>query len=279
MSEAVAVAAPAAPAAPASPAPVVPAEGALPAAQDTAEQATAAKPEGEKPDTDESTEKRNSRRFERRIDKLHRRAAEASARAEFFEKQFNEFKAKTVTPSEDAGAPRLENFKDIEEYAAAKAKHESDKAVKALETNQRTEAQKRAQAKLNEDWEAKTVRGSEEFDDFEEVVGEIKPTSPWSHAVMSVENGERVAYHLGKNLKEAQEIAGLPPVMQILRIGLLSAKLAAEPAKPKTPSKAPAPITPLKGDAPVVTAVPSEGDDMKSWMSKRQKQVHGSPRR
>ena len=53
----------------------------------------------------------------------------------------------------------------------------------------------------------------------------------------------------------------------------LEAKLLAEPVKPKTPSKAPAPITPVTGTAPVANPEPSEEDNMDVWMRKRNKAV------
>ena len=275
MSEVVTTAAPAAPATP-PPAAPAPAEGAPPAAQNTAEQAPATAPEGEKPDTDQDPEKRGKSRYERRLDRAYKRAAEQQARAEFYEKQLNETKAKAA-PEADPSAPRLEQFDDIEKYAQAKAKHEADKAIRDHQTKQQTEAQKQAQTKLTESWEGAVERGAGKYPDFEEVVGELQPNTPWAAAVMQVENGDEVAYHLGKNLKEARRIASLPQFSQILEIGRLSAKIAAEPPKPKTPSKAPAPITPLTGASPAASsATPSDDDDLKTWMAKRNKQVHGS---
>lgn len=252
------------------------AEGAAPAAdaqKPTADQAPATAPE-DKPEevTPEQAAKREGRRFERRLDKAYRKAAEAQARADLAERQLAEARQAQTQPV-DPGAPRLENFKDIEEYAAAKAKYESDKVLKTHQEKQRSEAQKQAHAKMLEGWESKVAKV--EHEDFEEVVGDIKPTTPWATAIMKAENGAEVAYHLGKNIKEAQRIASLEPIDQILEIGKLAATLAAKPAEPKTPSKAPAPITPLTGATPVATDVPSERDDMKAWMRKRQKQVHG----
>lgn len=263
--------------APAAPPAPSPAEGGEPAAQNTAEQAPAPQPGSEtKPDTDQDPEKqRGTRRFERRLDKAYRRAAEAEARRDLAEKQLAELRAKSA-PAEDPSAPRLESFKDIEEYAAARAKHAADNTLKEHTATQRADAAKRAQAKLAEDWEGKAARGGEKYDDFDEVVGELKPIAPWAVALMEAENGEEIAYFLGKNLKDIQRIASLSPTAQIREIGKLEAKLAAEPPKPKTPSKAPAPINPVTGTAPRATDVPSEEDDMGAWFKKRQKQVHGS---
>src|SRR3990167_5985358 len=118
MSE-VAPATPAIPAAPAAPAPEAPAEGETTPAQNTAEQAPATAPEGEKPATDQDPEKqRGSRRLERRLDKAYKRAAEQQARADFLEKQLSEYRAK-ATPASEPGTPKLESFDDIEKYAEA----------------------------------------------------------------------------------------------------------------------------------------------------------------
>lgn len=242
--EAVAVATPAAPPA----APVAPAEGGTPA-QNTADSA-AATPQGDEktPKTPDPADKRGTSRFERRISRLHREAAEARAERDFLKRQMEESRAKEAA---DPAAPKLESFKDIEEYATAKAKYEAEKTLKQHQATQRAEAARREQAKLVETWETRAVRGSEKYDDFDEVVGEIKPTTPWALAIMEAENGDEIAYHLGKNLGEARRIASLPPTAQIREIGKLEYRLAAEPQKPKTPSKAPAPITPVSGAAPV----------------------------
>lgn len=259
-----------APAAPSpAEAPVVTPDG-----QNTADPAAAAPPDGDKPETPEQAEKRGQRRFERRIDRLTRRAAEAEARAQLYEKQLAEAKA-TSTPS-DPGKPRLEQFDDVEKYASATAKYESEKALREHSAKQSAEAHKARAGEIVTQWETKASRAEGKYEDFDDVVGELTPTTPFAMAIMEAENAEDVAYFLGKNIKEAERISRLPPLSQIREIGKLEAKLLADPpTKPKTPSKAPEPIKPLTGAAPAVTEVPTERDDMKSWMAKRQKQVHG----
>lgn len=255
------------------------AEAPKPQSQNTAEQAPATAPEGDKPETGQDPEKQRSRRFERRLGNAYRKAAEAQARADFLEKQLNEFRQKQVPPA-DPEAPTLQKFTDIEEYAAAKAKFESEKAAKKAlqehQAKQHADAQRRFTEQLADSWEEKSSRADGKYEDFDEVVGDLKPTEPWSQAVMAAENAEDVAYWLGKNLDQAKRIASLPPFAQIREIGRIEERLLANPpVKPKTPSRAPAPIEPLKGVAPTVTDVPSSEDNMKDWMRKRQKQVHG----
>lgn len=257
------VAAPAAPAAQAA-APSAPATA--PIVSDdpkTAAQAPAptdgeAKPDPKPAEKPESRD--NTGRDRRKMSRLYREAAEQRARADLLEKQLSEHKPKP----QDEGAPRLDQYNDIEKYAEAKAKYESKKALDEHSEKQRAETHKQMQTRLTEEWEGKAERASAKYEDFEEVVGEIQPTTPWAQALMEADNGEDIAYHLGKNLKEARRIAALPPLSQAREIGKLEAKLAAEPKKPQTPSKAPAPIAPLTGVSQV-----SSNDSDKAWFQKR----------
>lgn len=269
------------PAAPA--APKAPAESeVVTSAQNTEEQAPSAT-EGETPKEEtltpeqaaERERKREGARFGRKLDKAYRQRAEAQARADHLEKQLAEARAAT-SPAKAEGEPTLAQFDyDPEKYAAAKADFATKRAEKELGEKQRTVAQQAEHQRLVSSWEEKVDKASDKYDDWPDVVGELQPTSPFVASIMEADNGEDVAYHLGKHPKEAERIAKLPPRQQVFEIGKLSAKLASTPEKPKTPSKAPAPITPLSGAAPIATPVPSEADDMKTWMRKRQKQVYG----
>ena len=257
---------------------VAPAEAVKPAAaptdgQNTGDQAPPTTPEGDKPDTDQEPErKRGTRRLERRLDKAYRERAEALARADLLAKQVEELKPKAPV---DEAAPTLDKFNDIEAYADAKAKYESAKALREHEGKQRAQAHQQMQERISGEWEEKEAKGEDKYEDFNLKVGKLDPRVPMNIAMMQAENGEEIAYWLGSNLKEAERIVRLDPVAKIREIGRLEAKLLAEPPKPKTPSKAPAPITPLTGAAPLASDIPSEQDDMGAWMKKRQRQVHG----
>jgi hypothetical protein len=246
--------------------------GSDPNAPNSADKVPAAAPDGEKTasETPEQAALRESRRNSRKLDRAYRKAAEAEARAAFLERQLQESKPKEKAVE---GAPRIEDFSDIEEYAKAKAKHESDKALKEHETKQRTQLQQAATQRLVGEWETKAARADSKYEDFEEVVGELKPNSPWAVAVMQAENAEDVAYHLGKNIKEAQRIAALDPVGQIRAIALLEARLAAEPAKPKEPSKAPAPINPVSSKKSVEATEIKDGMPYREFVKIRNKQL------
>lgn len=283
--EAVATPAPAASQAPqrfeipasASTTPATPIKAETPAApvkgQDTEALAPSTPPESEKPETktQEPAERRNeSRRLERRFDKLYRRAAQAEERAALLSKELEGFKARPVDPTE----PKLEQFDyDPDKYANAKAEWASKKALKDQQEQSRIGAQKEAREKLVSSWESRVEQAQSRYEDWDQVVGELTPDNPMNVALMHLENGSDIAYHLGKNLKEAERIVSLDPVRQILEIGRLSARVAAE--KPKTPSKAPAPITPVAAVSSADSSAPSPNDDMKTFIQKRNAQVHG----
>mgnify|MGYP001567904123 FL=1 len=79
---------------------------------------------------------------------------------------------------------------------------------------------------------------------------------------MEAENGEEIAYYLGhpSHIKETQRIMALSAVSQIREIGKLEMKLSQRAEPPKTPSKAPAPITPVAGAG--TSGTPELGEPM-----------------
>lgn len=259
--------------APVSPPPAAPAEGEQVVAPNPAESATAT-PEGTetKPTPEQEAQKRGQSRFDRRISRLVREAAEARAEANLLRRQLDEAKPKDQA---DPGEPKLEQFKDIEEYATAKAKHAEQKALKSLQEKQSAAQHQERVKELTTSWEKKISDAESRYEDFDEVVGEIKPNSPLTQAIMEADNGADIAYHLAqkKNRPVLDAILKMSPFSQVREIGRLEAKLSAEPTKPATPSKAPAPITPLTGAAAAASEAPSEQDDMAAWMRKRNKQV------
>lgn len=203
--------------------------------------------------TGKDPEKATTRRFERRMDRAVRARAEAQARADVAERELAEIKAKSAPPKTDDSAPRMEDFSDVQEYAKAFAAHETKKAIAVRETDERQAKNKQASQQLHAKWESQVTKATEKYDDFDEVVGDLKPTTPWAIAIMQEDNGADIAHYLGKHEKEAQRIIALDPYSQAREIGKLSVKLAS-PAAPKVPSRAPAPIEPVKA-----TAVATDG--------------------
>lgn len=241
----------------------VPAAGGEPAQTTESAPAPEKPAEPEKPTT-EQPEKAGKNRYQRRLDTATRKFYEEKARADFLETQLKSQQPKTPVD----GEPRLEQFSDIEEYAKAKGKFEREQGIKEYVANQQAQTAKQAQDRLVSEWAKKADAGMEKYNDFEEVVGNLTPTTPWAAAIMQAENAEEVAYYLGTHLAEAQAIIALDPFSQIRAIGRLEAKLMSEPAKPKTPSQAPAPIAPVGGKSGGASDIPLDTDDINTWMRK-----------
>jgi len=237
--------APQAPAVPAVPVvPAAPAEGGVTPVQNAPESATET-PQAEPAKTDEQPEKQGKSRFERKLDRERRLRFEEKARADFYEKQFKEREQAAQTPKN--GALKIEDFNyDADKFAEAVEKQAVEKFQTEYKQRQETERHTTAQRALSETWAKAVEKGDDAYDDFHSVVGDLKPNTPWSHAVITAENAHDVAYYLGKHLDEARAISALDPVGQIRAVAKLEAKLLASPPKPNV-SEAPAPIKPLGG--------------------------------
>lgn len=238
-----------------------PSESATPEGETTPE--TAATPE-------KSPEKQAQSRYDRKINKLYREAAEQRARADFNEQRLNEL---TPKPKADEAAPRLENFSDIEEYATAKAEYEKTKGIKEYESKQREQTNQVRQRELQSSWEAKAEKAASKYDDFDEVVGDLKPITPWAIAIMRAANGDDIAHHLGTNIAEAKRIAALDPADQFIAIGRLSAKLEASPPDLKRVTQAPAPITPVSGTRTATVRGSENASDYKTFLRERNREL------
>jgi hypothetical protein len=99
-------------------------------------------------------------------------------------------------------------------------------------------------------------------EDWDEVVGqEIDLPAGVGPAILEFENGPEVAYFLGKNTEVTKKLNEMSPYAAIAEIGRIAARLEKTPSplqetnntstrspdRVPTVSKAPAPITPLKG--------------------------------
>lgn len=224
----------------------------------------------ETPETPEQAARKETSKRERKLARLHREIAEQKARAERAEqaeRRWQEAEAKSRPPAEaPVGVKTLADFNfDPEAYADYKADQAKQATIKEVQQRQTSERNQQAQTKLTQSWSEKVTKADAKYEDWDEVVGDLKPTSPLHTAIMhpDLPNGEDVAYYLGtaKNHAEALRIAALDPFSQILAIGRLSATLAATPAKPNEPSKAPAPIKFVSGSGPTAKRLSDMSQD------------------
>ncbi len=154
------------------------------------------------------------------------------------------------------GKPAPENFKTTEEYIEAVADWKADQKFtekfEEREQRQREERAREHQRSLAAEHQKREEVARDKYDDFDDVVydADLPISQHMALAIQLSEVGPELAYHLGKNPKEAARIAQLHPLAQARELGKLEAKVAsAEP--PAKPSTAPDPIKPLasKGTA------------------------------
>ncbi len=226
---------------------------------------------GEKPDAKdgdgtppaEDEKSRSALRRERR--RKHLEEVEERARTA-------ETALEAIRSAKDSDAePKEGDFTDYTDYAAAKAVW----ALERRRTDTRTaEAQKAHEAAVAERNAARQAAWAEQVDaakavyhDFAAVAfSQSVPMTPaMGEVIMSSESGAALAYHLGTNVSEAARIAKLPPLEAARELGRIEANLSAP--KPRTATKAPPPVRPVKPGGGTGEKAPGEmtPDQYRRW--------------
>lgn len=135
--------------------------------------------------------------------------------------------------------PPADQFESPEAYAEALAFQKAEQLIAQREMQKQ-------QAELLDAYHDKEEQARERYDDYEQVV--LNPRLPitdvMADTIRASDNGPDIAYYLGTNVKEAERIARLPPIVQAKEIGKIEVKLANNPPAKRSTS-APAPITPV----------------------------------
>ena len=141
-----------------------------------------------------------------------------------------------VTPKD---LPAPDQFESVEAYADALAMQKAEQLIAQRE-------EQRQQHEILETYHDREEEARAKYDDFEQVAynPSVPITQVMAQSIQSSDIGPDLAYYLGTNIKEAERIARLAPILQAKEIGRLEAKIANEPITKKTTS-APAPITPV----------------------------------
>jgi hypothetical protein len=242
------------------------------------------KPEGEKP-------KSKGGGFQKKIDRLIKHNATLEEKLAAAEKEREELRVKASgakpaaeTKTEGEAEPKLEDFKTHEEWVKATAKWEIRQELKAQKESEHKEAEAAAQKEVFDAYNSKVSEARAKYDDFDEVVGNPKLQIPMNVqlAIIEMENGPDVAYHLGKNPElctELQEMSALRAIGKIFRVGeelgggtknekAEEAEEKPEEKAPKIVSKAPAPFKPV-GSGNTKSTVALDKMDMKSFKAAR----------
>lgn len=195
-----------------------------------------------------------------------RRKREAEAkRADELQKRLDELESKKPTLTE----PKLEEHDyDEEAYNKALVQYQVQEQVKEALVSQQTQQEQLAQqAKMQESLttfnERAEALGKPDFADKANAIPQLPDGV--ADAIMSLENGAEMVYHLGTHLDKADALASMSPMQAMMELGKLSTSMSVKP-EIKT-SAAPDPIEPVSAGSALSAEV---GDEMsiEAWMAK-----------
>jgi hypothetical protein len=198
-----------------------------------------------------------------------RKAAEAAAeaakesarasqeRAEAAERLAAELKAKYEPPKEQDPKPTPGQFASVEDFSAALEEWTADNTRREDARKSAESAETARRESVAKDWMTRQAAFKEAHPDYETTIQQsgVKVSDQVRDAIVESEAGPEILYHLAQHTDEAEKIAGMTILGALRAIGRLEATLGgtAKPA-PKSEarpvaeiSRAPAPITPLRG--------------------------------
>lgn len=202
------------------------------------------------------------RRFDEMTRKRHEEVNRERARADAAERELAALRA----PKTD-DQPTTVRPEDIDRIANEKAerlvsKREFDAKCAALVDNGSKE--------FGEEFD-KAVKN---LGSLQAIVDEKGEFTDFAKLVVDTDEPHKMLKHLGDNPDEAARILNLSPTQQAREIGRLEARLSTQPVTPPPVSKAPPPPSHV-GSRNASSTAPSDKDDMKTWMAKREAQLAG----
>ena len=228
----------------------------------------------------ETEEEKPARKKRSGYARLKARHQAAIAENEALRRQVEEAKSET----EAEKPPRLEDFDDdYDAHSRALSAFETGKVVREeLSKGQKADAERRGReaAQLAEDEFMERLDDARgKHSDYDAVlqglqshVGQLNPDLV--SLIQESDQGEHILYHLGKNLSKATRLNEMGIIAAAKTIGSLESTLSMP--KPKQGTKAPSPISQVKGG----TAPPSTnleklaaGDNMKAYATARKAQM------
>lgn len=158
----------------------------------------------------------------------------AEARAQALEERVRQFEAQQQAKPASDGEPDPQDpryqenpqayWRDLARY---ETRQELKQQAEAEKANRQQEEQHRAQTAFKERIDAVVNEGRAKYGDFDAVINAglgafLNPTM--QQAIALGENGQDIAYWLGKNPAEAARISQLPPMLMVLELGRVAAK-------------------------------------------------------
>ena len=211
-------------------------------------------------DTEIETEKKSKKGFEKRIERFNKKLATKDAELEYWRNAAMGVKTPEtqtqVQPTADK--PKFADFNDLETYTEAVTDWKLNNALRDMEAKQSAKS-------VATTYNQRVVEFAKSTPDFQDVVNDFQAEYGNSlppeiiQAAMDSDVGPQMAYFLANNTDEVDRIAALAPHRRLIELGKIEDRLSntgvKETRKPPKLSKAPAPITSEKGNAPVVKSI------------------------
>lgn len=214
------------------------------------------------PEGDAEEKKRESSKERREREKSYKQRLRDEVKdAEDRANKADARRAKILEAGQQEKPPVESDFTDYAEYVASKAvwalgksSRERDAGEAGMEAD---DARKRASAiqaqekQLSEiSWQQQVAEAKTKYADFEQVAldNSVPITPQVADLIKSSDVAADVAYHLGRNKLLAAEITKMTQIEAARAIGRIEASIQAP--KARTETKAPPPISPVKGASP-----------------------------
>lgn len=244
--------------------------------QATGDEAQAQETQPEAP-SDSSTEKKEPKGVQKRIDELTRNWRDTERDRDYWrELAVRANQQPQQTPQEPQKPGRtLEDFEyDEGKYQAYLIEQAREEARRIVQDEYKRESQGRKQSSFK----SKEAEFAKTAEDYHSVTRNpsLTLTQEMVDVVADAEKGPEVLYYLGKNPDIADRLSSMSPLNMAMEIGRIEAKLASTP-KGSSVSKAPPPTPKIEAVSPAldVKASDPESDSLstKEWVAKRNKEL------
>lgn len=224
---------------------------------------------------EDQKERKPNPKLERRFSEItkQREAAREEARVERERREQLETRLKELegnvnpqaqAPQDDVGEePKPEQFSDMYEYAKALAEYTADKKMAERDQEDRNRKAAAEQEVKFKAWADRVNAVKSEMPDFDDMVqsSDVRVSDPVRDAIIESEHGPRILYYLAENTEFAKKLSEMSLVSAVREIGKIEARYERD-SKVSAPevkttvgkSKAPAPISPLRGAVNTVDA-------------------------
>jgi hypothetical protein len=227
-------------------------------------------------ETEDKPEKVKKTGIQKRVDQLTWKLREEERQRQELQAKLQQYEQRPPEPAKSVEFPTLESVDyDEGKFQVAVAKYWETQADTVLNRREQQRAEEAQQRELSEKISEFHAKGAKIADDYEELVTNnqsLPVTEAMRDALIAIDKGPEVLYHLASNPDDIFRIANLSPYAQAVEIGRLEARLSL-PRSNKS-SSAPPPVKPLTAGGESVSKNPDEMTT-KQWLAWREKQLKG----